>query len=116
MENILKNIWDGLLKFLSVAVALSFGFLALKYIAAPLSPVITFLFVLLFTFVACNSRMHAVQTIGGILVYVASWFTISTCGMYVSSLICCVGILMWFSVAIQATVYEIRLAQTFGVF
>ncbi len=59
----------------------------------PLSPLITLCVVLLFTVFTFINWMNAVLSVGGIVLYTASWFV---AGAWVATAICFLGILVWF--------------------
>jgi len=68
-----------------------------KNVLAPLSPVITFLFVLTFTVFTLSKRKTAILAIGGITLYLLSWPALHQWGVATSILIWAIGVFSWFS-------------------
>jgi hypothetical protein len=95
IPNCIRNISDtlGLLLVLAVIVAVA-CFVA--YALAPLSPIVTLLFVIGGTALSFQSNSTATLAITGLALYVASWFILSRFGETVSILTCACGILIWF--------------------
>lgn len=95
IPNCIRNIWDilGLLLVLAVIVAVS---CLVAYALAPLSPIVTTLFVIGGTALTFESKTTATLAITGIVIYLASWLMLPKFGEMVSTLICGSGILIWF--------------------
>ena len=80
-----------------ISVAMLYFCMFLKFILEPIAPVITILFVLLFTLITFNRLMTVILSIGGIALYAASWPVVNVWGVWPSVLICLLGILIWFA-------------------
>jgi hypothetical protein len=111
MKNHLKNVFETVLGALAIIAALIFAYGFLKTIVAPLAPIVTIAFVLFFTALACQKRTNAILSVGGIILYSASWLAVSTYGMIPAILIWGFGVSIWFVAAFRATADKLRSVQ-----
>lgn len=71
--------------------------LVFRTIVVPLAPLVTFVVVLFFTLATFERGTTAVLSLGGIVLYIASWPATAVWGLWPGILIWTLGILVWFA-------------------
>lgn len=79
-------------------VALFFLVVFLKLIIEPLAPIVTILVVLIATVNTFDKWTTAVLSVGGIILYAASWYVLDVWGVWPSTIVWAIGVILWFIV------------------
>lgn len=74
--------------------------------------VVTFLAVLLFTFLTFGKRLTAIMSVGGITLYAASWPAVSVWGIWPGMLVWFLGVLVWFAAVDKSFSSHLPMART----
>lgn len=90
-----------------IAGALLVFYLFLEIIG-PLPPVITLLVALVFTLFTLTKRLTAVLSIGGIILYAASWPLAKEWGIIPSLLIWALGIIVWLTAVCKSLSFLLK--------
>lgn len=98
-----------------VAVAVFFLGAFLKLIVEPIAPVLTVLAVLLFTLPTFDRWMTAILSMGGLILYAASWPAVSAWGVWPGMFVWSLGILLWFSAVYKSFTTHLPMVRTVTV-
>lgn len=94
--NKLKSIWEGTVITSYFLLILGLGIYFLHLIQPIVSPILTFIFVVIGTGLALGNKLSSFLSISGIFIYISSWFLIDIWSQIAVAWICSAGVLIWF--------------------
>jgi hypothetical protein len=104
MMKFIKKALEYIQMAFEMAGVLIIGYFTIKFVIQPiamvLSPIITILFVLIFTSTTFIHRTTAILAIGGIALYIASWPAVNVWGIWPGMFVWSLGVIAWFGAVI----------------
>jgi hypothetical protein len=93
----LRKMYETVHDIVMISLILAIGILTLKAFVELMAPTITLGLVLLGTNASFEKRLTAILSIGGLVLYAASWPTVTMWGVWPGMMVWTLGMLMWFS-------------------